>query len=1231
MFGVQTMSEPTSDPISFLSRLALLLTSSKTFHIIKDVAGTLSSLLIPGAIGDLAIDAMEQLWKKGKRERFLKTIKKRIKGLLIYRAGILTEKQKEIIANIATIIQKNRKLIIDAILQNRSFTDIIVEILSNNGLELALAKELAPSLEVLLSKVLVEDKDDPISQLLLSVKGDTVRILQFLEKWTCMMFPKYEPSAFVFLPKFLKYDEVLHELGRSRKGLCNPPMPRFFRRPRINWLDLDNGYYYERSDVIRKIEDNFSDTNMQMILAESGAGKTTLSFIYGYELIKRNAKVYYVNLEEKSDIINDIGNIVVDHARSMNWSNGFGLGNRATPDVLFIVDNIQVNLEVARDIYRQYKWSQFAPQEDEFVPFFLFLARSIFDDLEESMKYFMGQITETSLSSDSIEEKSIATSLLNTVILEENDFSSTVRGIISKFRDKESKDFHEHLDKITKKSQRSLWLLSFIINGLMQGQNIDAIDLWEEFRKYYFDPKEPQSLLSRILMRVFGDVSNRPRKEQLFTSLLGTIAFYNSLDVPVPLDYFLQFGKDTKSLEKILGGELEFNMNRLLSQLANWGELITHTVEDWEFLSLPHKTLAKELWQSISSDPSNLFFVVEESNGNGLSTEEQLAIALLKWCNSQEPGRTRLLPWIIDRLVIGNLQYWNKSQYVPTFLLECLDVFVPQLEKASLLVLITSHLSSSAWDTLFAKCLELSENPLQILQAINFAISKRSKILHIAIKKSITKIAHSLEIHPTPWRVLRGIALWNELRDSEVIRMAIRSVAPKIAAAIETSSEPWWILDAIKGWDNLRDDQTIQSAIVHTIKRHPIPWLIFKAIKPWDRPQYYEKILEHEKILASSHAFEISKEPWKLLDSMEKWQEPWWAEVVPDAVAEAIEISSDPRRLLSVIHFRKELRDDKRIREAIARVIEKRSDILPLLDVIFSHKEFRDDKRIQAAIRKAKPAIVDALRAIEDPWTILSTLEMLEELLADETINSIIDQVLNAQSASSNLVGAIYSWMNQEARQTSNEWISHFWDSPVIREAIARVIEASPEPWWLLWSMQFQGELRNDNNIREAIQQSTTKIAQAIETSRKPWLVLEAIRSYRDELYSNEVQLAIAHAIESSPAPDLILQVADWIDTKDGDAIQLAIAHKIDEFVHNKEVKKSFGLIGTISTWPDLLSGRAINDAIVGAIPQLCDAIKSWLSSSFYMDDIMHIPQIRDDERIKECLKEAGLYEKYYT
>ncbi|GAG78093.1 unnamed protein product, partial [marine sediment metagenome] len=170
---------------------------------------------------------------------------------------------------------------------HESLEDILVRQLVNQGFDdNELAKEVVQSICNHLLNILAVS----VSPTELYKIGATTRevVLEILRQQQHILEESSNlevsfPLSFTPLHKRLDSDIIAELLQRSMENQSvDSPLPMYFRKPYPNWLDISEGYVYEREKIVEKLESNFTKSNVQLLTGTSGSGKSTLSYLLGY-------------------------------------------------------------------------------------------------------------------------------------------------------------------------------------------------------------------------------------------------------------------------------------------------------------------------------------------------------------------------------------------------------------------------------------------------------------------------------------------------------------------------------------------------------------------------------------------------------------------------------------------------------------------------------------------------------------------------------------------------------------------------------------------------------------------------------------------------------------------------------------------------------------------------------------------------------------------------------------
>ncbi len=1070
ILSTERIMSDTDASLGVLSRIALMLSSSETIQAVMSVASHLANIIIPNVIGDSGTKALEWLWDKNVQRKVRKSIKKAIRESQVYRS--LNREHQKILDGLVDIIRDERESILEQMREDKSFVEIVSDILQVRGIDRDDSLHIARILNTKLARVIaVQASDTNILELLFSAHENISAIKHMLLH---TLVPRHRPVYFRSLQSVLFFEDVLNDIEEWRLNQSPMPRPMFFRRPHISWLDLVEGYYYERPQIIKRIERNFDEvSNIQLVVARSGAGKSTLGYILGFRRISEwGSHTYYLNLETKMgrDVTDRIVEDIENTVQSLSASQGQEQGSEK---VLFIIDNIHVNVDVANEIFSRYKVSKHDLTSSYHMIDILFLARPLYENFAKSVGDLQRRVAE------SYDER--PSRLLPTIALESDDFESTVRGIMDRFKDKVDID-EKVIEQVSQRTKGSLWLLAFIINALKSGQSLDELNLADEFRKYYFDLNATGSLLSRFHNQVFDSPFNtgQRKKERLFSALLGTIAFFNSFDMAVPIEYICDAVDDKNRMRKLLGGSLKFDIDEMISHLIKWGELVIVTVNDQDMVSLPHKTLAEEFWRHAAKNLDRiLYWSPDEDHEPYASIDETLTMSLLMWLDENGPD---CMSFAFYHMIVINIEKWYKSSVIPSFLQKHVDEFIEAIIEytnlfrgllGTTVVLdeIVDAKFTDQWYSLFISCIERSEKPWKIISFIHSNREmQRDRKICTAILNSKEKIVRAIEQEQRHWEIIRGVLLREELRDDPLVRRGI-------TMAIDRDVESWWIIRELLKWDSFRNDEEIQQATARAITEQKNIQKIISVVCEWDDLRNNQVIRE-----AIATAIGKSTEAWRTIEEICRFTELREDPTIRDAIILAIEQDPTTWRIIAELTKWADMRRDERVQAAVHNTIPSLAQAIATASMPWEILDAIDDWPGLVMAPEIVDAVTQAMVHVDEPWRLIAQVGRRKELMNDERIVTAIHQVKKKLAAEirhiSNPLDIIADIRSAKFLRTDPAIVDAI---TAVKSKILAIIKSSYNPIRMASTLFAYPVLKEDPEIQAALQETKTILQGAIE------------------------------------------------------------------------------------------------------------------------------------------------------
>ncbi len=971
---------PSSQDVSrladLIARLALYAIGTVRERLTLDnVVGFISGICsgAPLGIGDFALSkTLEAFWDRIERWARKRELAKTIRGLYLYRSA--NRGVRKSLDKIPKLIQSNASRIRKELEAGRSFVEIVEGLLADTDdikLPEDYAKKLPINLQHAIFRVVASGVKLPdVYSFLIGVGMKNDEISQAIELLRATLQSNALARELVDLSfstrlerieVTLDCDALTAEQNESLLQDRTAPEPTFFRRPHLNWVDLERGYYYDRSKLVDDIEDKFAQGRwLQLIVAPSGAGKTTLGLIIGYRhLTLYGGIAYYVNLEDRSDVdlARDVGEIAKALKR-IRMTAGSRRGNdeedladydsasvEEIPSILVIVDNIHLNLGLVKDLIRSVR-SAYVGTDLAAALSILLLARVGHEDLQRGTEQILAELFDSRLG------RRIA----GTHTLEKRDFKDAVRGIAEVFaRERNIGDIKSFERDLVRRSQESLWLLSFVLRGLEKGRSIEEIDLCEEVEKFYYCEFERSERINSVFHRVLhtrasengldlGRLEPADARGAL-RAVLTTIAALGTLGTPMPKKYLIEAAERYGVPSDIAGGFLEGEeakavVEEMIERLRTLNEIVDGEMAGEQTVRLPHTTLAEVVW-SCAVKTGRPSILAEESRDDDTSIaahdmRERIVLSLLDWCAGygivDKNGGPGLLPQVIRQAILENFWTWNLHVIANWFRegedlqrqprLSALAIALENYPGLSILdlPLFSSGFLPDAWESLFKDAFLVADRPGLVLYAIKSFFTRRPTILEVEarIDDLCAEIAQTQESKT----VLSAISPFLEIRKNERIVNAI-------AMVLRSHPEPWEILYVISDWYDVRSDPKIVVAISEAILSHPEPWKILEPISlgiiEWPEVSGNSKVIN-----AIAEALRSHPRPWWILYAISDWDEVRDDPEIDSAVgetaipriAEAIRSSFNPWLILHRIVDWSKIQANPDVRAAIDEVAE---------------------------------------------------------------------------------------------------------------------------------------------------------------------------------------------------------------------------------------------------------------------------------------------------------------------
>ncbi|MFX1370057.1 MAG: hypothetical protein ACFFAY_15800, partial [Promethearchaeota archaeon] len=738
---------------------------------------------------------------------------------------------------------------------------------------------------------------------------DETRIL--VERWGDSMSRLAEisaagPGLFAPLGKVLGSDLAVQAYREHMTGQrMDFPQGKMFRRPHVNWVDIDDRCVYVRQDAIDEIEKNFGDYNLQLLAGEAGSGKTTLSFVFGYKRLTRppgfRSAVYYVDLNDMS-----FGNSLEEATRLLDEILAISKAitelkttdDPAYASCTFIIDNIHLNLSLAKRIYTTHRMKKSTGEKGPFAGVdFLLVARSLGRDLEDFVSATMRDIVGFETDEADYE------SWLSLLVLRREQLDDVIAGITAVSLEKAGlEDQTTHDARINyaleSKTQGNLWVLSFVLGAIQQNVArmgyldpdwIEEVDVCSQIKEYYLDNLFEDLATSTAYREAALSLSGRSDEIRAYTNIWSALSTFNQIDIPVPEEFLhVAIGSVLTTQEP-----LKRFVNTMKTLLLDRGEVIafedTKEAEETlvalpRYLFMPHSVLAREVAQCFEKLGFGSFEIEE---GEELVTLDSKCSYFAKFCIDQGLPLNRLIESAFPRLPDGS---------VPTSTAKVL-LSKPEILKSAIKqdLSLIGYFADGAYSLSPEETLSLVKGVVQSSYDAKEAIDRISRLDYVL--KSIevqNAVAEAIRKSPKPWELAEPIGDSPILKGCKPVQDAFGSRIHEIEKAIDESKKPWKILESIKLLPVLMSNSDIEGAARRSLNR------IVSALQ---NPDMLEETVE-------------SIADCSLLEN-----EPG----IHQAIAKGIESTDELRWALGRIVEHSELIASDAVKDAIANAIQRSS------------------------------------------------------------------------------------------------------------------------------------------------------------------------------------------------------------------------------------------------------------------------------------------------------------------
>ncbi|MHA1770480.1 MAG: eIF2A-related protein [Candidatus Thorarchaeota archaeon] len=316
--------------------------------------------------------------------------------------------------------------------------------------------------------------------------------------------------------------------------------PMFFRTPYPSLVDFMQGYIVERPQILEQLAKNIEKNTAQLLMAPSGAGKTTIAFSFGLTMAGNLWEVYYRNISFLD------ANTLTSLAQRL----GTFLDTKRSSRVLLIVDDVHLKLSIANELLRTVK--NMAAEHKNRIHILL-LSRS---RPKQEFIDLLGQIPM--------------------ITIDENDTQNMMNAIVNRLIEKEYVDSDESTIRRLAKLQRdTLWELFFQIETIKQSKG--EVDVCDVLAAHLFH-EHAQVIIRKDPVREILNAMSQAK----VTKILATLALFSQLEIAVSESFLSnsEFLKDCAHVE------------RVLHAYANSGDILKQTHNLRAYYRFPHASIA---------------------------------------------------------------------------------------------------------------------------------------------------------------------------------------------------------------------------------------------------------------------------------------------------------------------------------------------------------------------------------------------------------------------------------------------------------------------------------------------------------------------------------------------------------------------------------------------------------------------------------------------------------------
>ncbi len=435
---------------------------------------------------------------------------------------------------------------------------------------------------------------------------------------------------------------------------------KMFRVPPL-WVDFKN-HVYERNDL-KELRAKVEEKPFSLLLAKSGAGKTTLALHLGYKLLTEyNWRfVFYWDVTSSRDITDSL-----KQASSLLSSKHLS-GEKA----LAIIDNTHLDEHLAANLTKQHR-SMFG---DQLV--ILFIARCKRDSIEMDGERWR-RIFKNNDEDD----------FVSLYKLEEDGFDAAIKGLLATYcrvndlelpsEERILSILHSELGQLCK---GSLMLLKFVFEALERNtvdvEKLKSVEINQAVQDHY-DEVINQVLQCEDVRTVWHGMTRPIERYQLVRRCLLLIAIFSSIELYTPRDFILRILVSVAA-PPLNSAELSITfINNVLSELNKQGELTASFESDeLDSFSLPHLTIAKILPDAYQNDFSSGELPFQNPGWNAQWPYEQGVVALMTFveteCNELMQDELSRVMRSISPFFDDESQVWALRGYVEATKSQCYD------------------------------------------------------------------------------------------------------------------------------------------------------------------------------------------------------------------------------------------------------------------------------------------------------------------------------------------------------------------------------------------------------------------------------------------------------------------------------------------------------------------------------------------------------------------------------